>query len=102
MRRLFWCSVGVAVAAAGSVYLASKSVEQSPALLEGLADEEGRRLLDRLRRQVDAAGGGDRHAHAAPEQSPHRFSLRWDERVRSPGTRRSARCPALRVERAGL
>jgi hypothetical protein len=37
MRKLFWCSVGVAVAAAGSVYLASKSVEQSPAVLVGQA-----------------------------------------------------------------
>jgi hypothetical protein len=37
MRRLFWCSVAVAVAAAGSVYLASKSVEESPALLVGQA-----------------------------------------------------------------
>jgi hypothetical protein len=64
MRKIFWCSLAVAIAAAGSVYLASRSVERTPFGVMGHA------LVAVGGEEASSAPSGGEEAPPPPEPAP--------------------------------
>jgi hypothetical protein len=60
MKKLFWCGVGVAVAAASCVYLASRHVENPPFALVG-------QMIMKLGGEEEAASGAGGASEAIPD-----------------------------------